>query len=730
MKRILAIIIKEMQVFFYSPLIYVLWALFFFFNSWAFVQILNVLNDPMGVVQIAPVEIFFGGTIFFWLLMITLTPLLTMRTISEEKRTGSLEQILTAPISEWEFLLGKFLAVNLVLGLFWLSALVYPCLISGQISFHWPAVGVAFVGVVLLNAVFSAVGIFASSLTANQVVSAFLSFVMVMILFTIGIFSRFVVGPGQKVLSYVSVLEQFQNSFSSGILDSRAVVYFVSLSLLFLTLAWLVLVGIRRRRWDTWISFVLILSILGGVNVISFMHWKEWDFSGQEFYHLSDRAKELLKGVNRDVEVFVCLSLDSRPRTWIEHMLREANKSNPKIKFEMIDPARDIVSVRHLFEEFKSDPVGTVLVRSGNRKKIITERDLIEMDYSPVMKGHPPRVAGFNGERALVSAILSVAKEGKEEIFFVSGHGETRIEDVAPGRGLSQLRDILASQGFLVQQDSLLKLAKKTSQLPSLLIFPSPKKALLKEEQDLIGKLLTKGVGVLLLLDPGVDPDLADWLAKGYGIKVGDDVVVDPTMSVMTPVNLVINFFALHPITKPFVGTTMLLFSGACSLDRVKEETTQGEEKREQAKKPQNSTKKDEGQVYKLIFSSPNSWAETDWHSRRFSYDKDKDVKGPVCVGVAWEGKGNRRMVVLGDSNFITNEIIKQLSNEDFLLAVLDWLRSREVKVELGPREIKTIRLSMPIRVVRLLSVFSVLGLPLVPLLVGAILVVFRRKRR
>ncbi len=730
MKRILAIAIKEMQVFFYSPLVYVLWALFFFFNSWAFVQILNVLNDPMGVVQIAPVEIFFGGTIFFWLLIIILTPLLTMRTVSEEKRTGTLEQVLTAPISEWEFLLGKFLAVNLVLGLFWGSALVYPLLISHQISFHWPAVGIAVVGVLLLNAVFSAIGIFASSLTANQVVSAFLSFVMVMILFTIGIFSRFIIGPSQKIVSYLSVLDQFQNSFSSGILDSRALVYFVSLSLVFLMLAWLVLVGVKRKRWDAWISFVLVLSILFGINVVSFMHRKEWDFSGQKFYHLSERAKDLLKGVNKDVEVFVCLSPDSRTRTWMERLLKEAEQTNPKIRFEMIDPARDIVAVRRLFEEFKSDPVGTVLVRSGNRKKVITERDLIEMDYSPVMKGHPPRVAGFNGERALVSAVLSVAKKEKEEIFFVAGHGEARIEDVASGRGLSQLRDLLVSQGFLVKQDALLKLAKKKSPLPSILIVPGPKKAFLKEEQSLIEDLLNKGVGVLFLLDPGVDAGLVSWFAEEYGIKVGDNVVVDPTMSVMTPVNLVINFFTLHPITKPFIGTTMLLFSGACSVDRVREKVENDQTKKKQGKDSQNSTKKHKGQVYKLIFSSPNSWAETDWRDRRFSYDRDKDVKGPICVGVAWEGGENKRMVVLGDSTFITNELIKQLSNEDFLLAVLDWLQSKEVDVKLGPREIKTIRLSMPIKSVQLLSLFSVLGLPLLPLLVGGILVVVRRKRR
>ncbi len=742
MKKIFAVAVKEIQIFFYSPLLYVLWALFFFFNSWAFVQILEVLNNPVGAVQIAPVEIFFGGTIFFWLLTIVLVPLITMRTISEEKRVGSLEEVLTAPISEWEFLLGKFIAVNFVLMILWLSSLIYPLLIAKEISFHWPAVGIALLGVGLLNGVFSSIGIFASSLTANQIVSGFLSFVMIVILFTVGVFSRFVVGFAQKVLSYLSVLDQFQGSFSSGILDSRAVVYFLSLSVLFLALTWVMLVRGKRQRLSAWISVILLSTILVGGNVLSFMHWREWDFSGQTFYHLSDRGKDLLKTVNKDVNIFVCLVPDNRTRDWIERLLGEMSRENGHVKFEMIDPVRDIVRIRHLFEEFKTDPVGTILVKSGGRREVITERDLVEMDYSPVMQGRPPRLAGFNGEKALISAILSVAKEKKDMVFFASGHGEKRIEDVEPGRGLSQIRDVLVSQGFQVKQDLLFNLDnEKKDLLPIVVIFPGPKKALLENEEKMVESLLAKGVGIIFLLDPGVSAGLRDWLMKKYGVRIGDDVIVDPAMSVMSPINLVVNFFALHPITKPFVGNAMILFPGACSVDEVKKEAKdkkgekgegedKGKKEKERKRKGKTGVKGTDGKgrIYKLIFSSPGSWAERDWRSGKFSFDKGKDSRGPVCVGVAWEGRKGSRMVILGDSDFIADGVVKQLSNEDFFLAILDWLRSKEVKVDLGPQEIKTVRLSMPIREVRLLAIFTLVGLPLVILFIGLILVWLRRR--
>ncbi len=245
MRRIFAIFLKEMEVFLYSPVIYVLWGLFLFLNSWAFLQVVAVLNSPSGAVDIYPVEVFFGGTIFFWITFMILVPLLTMRTISEEKRLGTLESIFTTPITEWEFVLGKFLAVNKILGWFWLSTIVYILLIQDQLRLYWPAVGVAFLGTILLNMALTAIGIFASSLTANQLISAFLSFVFILVLFTVGVLANYSVGTMEKMFRFLSIIEQY-NPFAKGIIDSRAIVYFGSIIVLFLSLT----VGLlEARRW-------------------------------------------------------------------------------------------------------------------------------------------------------------------------------------------------------------------------------------------------------------------------------------------------------------------------------------------------------------------------------------------------------------------------------------------------------------------------------------------------
>ncbi len=709
MKRVWAVAVKDLLVYFSSPLVYALWAMFFFFNSWAFVQILMVLNTPVGGVEIEPVEIFFGGTIYFWLLVMILLPLITMRSISEERRLGMFEPLFTTPLSKLDFLLGKFISVNIVLFLFWLSTVVYLLLLGGKLPLHWPAVAVAFLGVVLLNFLFSAVGLFASSISANQVVSAFLSFVITIVIFTVGVFSQLIVGRARPVLEYLSVLEQFQRNFSAGVIDSGAVVYFLSLTIFFLMLAWLVLE--RKDRFSNLITFLLVVGILFGVNVISFRHHKKWDFSGQGFYRLSERSKVLLSDLDKDVEIYMVLTPTSRVYGWTKNLLEDYASSNPHIKVHIVDPERDLLLVKELFDRFKFNPVDSIIVVSGPKHKVISSRDLIEMDYSPVMRGEPPRPAGFKAESLLTSAILELWKSEKPLLIFSSGHGEKKVSSATPGRGLAEVVQILKSQGYEVDQRPILSLKEQTG---SLLILDSPKTALLEEEKEVIEeKVLRAGKPLLILLDPGVPPGIVDWIKERFGIEVDPDLVVDPEMSVVSPANLFVTFFGVHPITKPIIGSAVL-FSGACGLEVSEEE----------GEKAEASTQWDE-----LALSSPASWIERDWRQRRFKYDEGKDKKGPVVLGLAGTLEGSR-VVVLADSDFATTVNIRNLDNKAFLLSVVDWLLREEEKISLPPKEIRLIKLTLPARTMQALAGVSLLVLPLVPLLVGAVVVWVRRRKR
>ncbi len=245
MRNITAIFMKELQSYFYTYMLYVNWALFLFLNGWAFMGIVNALNNPMSSVQISPVEIFFGGTFFFWIIMILIVPIITMRLVSDERAIGTFEAIFTTKVKECEFVMGKFLAALFIFTLFWASTIIYLVLLKGQLAIDWQAAGIAFLGTVIMGAALIAVGVFASSMTKSQIISALLSFVIIMILFSIGIFSAWSVGIMKDVFSYLSLLDEFAK-FAKGVLDTRSVVYFLSISGLFLFLA---SKAIESRRW-------------------------------------------------------------------------------------------------------------------------------------------------------------------------------------------------------------------------------------------------------------------------------------------------------------------------------------------------------------------------------------------------------------------------------------------------------------------------------------------------
>lgn len=229
-----AILLKEIQLYFGSPIGYLVIGLFLLFCGlflWVFEGEYNLLNAGF-----ADLTSFF--TLAPWILILII-PAVTMRSFSEEKKQGTLELLLTKPISTWEIVLGKFLASIILLIIAILPTLVYFFMLynlglqTGNIDFG-STIG-SYIGLVLLMANFAAIGIFASALTENQIVS-----------FLIAVVSCFVIFYG---FTGVSSLEIFKNnatlianfgidfhfkSISRGVVDSRDIIYFLSAIFMFL----------------------------------------------------------------------------------------------------------------------------------------------------------------------------------------------------------------------------------------------------------------------------------------------------------------------------------------------------------------------------------------------------------------------------------------------------------------------------------------------------------------
>ena len=192
MSKFLALTGRELKAFWYSPMAYVVGALFLLLQGWVFWLLVAVLNDPRMDPSWTIGQFFFGGTFFFWMTVLIVAPLLTMRTFSEEKRTGTIEFLLTAPVTDSQVVLAKFLGAWLIYTTLWLLTFVFFVMMRAFTSFDWGPIVTGYLGTWLLGAVLTAMGLLASSLTRNQVIAAVLTFVIILLLFSVGILDVFI----------------------------------------------------------------------------------------------------------------------------------------------------------------------------------------------------------------------------------------------------------------------------------------------------------------------------------------------------------------------------------------------------------------------------------------------------------------------------------------------------------------------------------------------------------
>ena len=182
-------------------------------------------------------KLFFGDTFFFWLVLLFVTPILTMRLLAEERRSGTIESLMTAPVTEIQVVIGKYLAALLFYLFLWAPTLIYVVLIARDSSVDWGPIASGYLGVVMIGAVFMAAGVFGSSFSKSQIVAAIVTFAILMFFFAIAFMESLVSSETwQSVLTYMNLL-QHMDDFGKGIVDTRRLIYYVTTVALFLFLS-------------------------------------------------------------------------------------------------------------------------------------------------------------------------------------------------------------------------------------------------------------------------------------------------------------------------------------------------------------------------------------------------------------------------------------------------------------------------------------------------------------
>ena len=241
MKNALAIAKKELNIYFATPIAYVMFTLFVIIGSYFFLRLLNGYQQlSLRYMQSPEVlsRLNFQDAIFralfgnLGVILIFVVPFLTMRLVAEEKRQKTMELLYTTPITPGEIVWGKYLAAIAILVCTLALTLLYPVLVQlvakDQAGVEWRSIFLGYAGLFLLGAAYMALGLFISALTESQVVAALITFVVLLMTWIIGWTAQETEGSMREVVTYLSSVSHL-DSFSRGTLDLKDLVYFLSI---------------------------------------------------------------------------------------------------------------------------------------------------------------------------------------------------------------------------------------------------------------------------------------------------------------------------------------------------------------------------------------------------------------------------------------------------------------------------------------------------------------------
>ena len=248
--KIFPIFKKEVRIGFASPMVYVLWSVFLFIAGIMFVAI-------TGHAAAEGMQMFGGGgsvmdTIFrplyhnLSVILLFITPGITMRVFSEEKRAGTLELLFTYPLTDFDIVFGKYIAMMSLLAFLLVPTVLYPYFIHGVSPIDWGAIGAEYLGLLLLGGCYLAVGVWASALFDSQITAAVLTFGVLLGFWLIGWFTdTFTISNVGFILGQISILNHF-DSFSKGVINTADLSFYLFFIATFL---YLTLKNLESRSW-------------------------------------------------------------------------------------------------------------------------------------------------------------------------------------------------------------------------------------------------------------------------------------------------------------------------------------------------------------------------------------------------------------------------------------------------------------------------------------------------
>lgn len=424
------------------------------------------------------------------------------------------------------------------------------------------------------------------------------------------------------------------------------------------------------------VSTLLGLGILVGIAFLAERHSTRFDWTESGVHTLSEQTQQVLAGLEDDVEITV------------------------------LSPAFDEVAYRPLLERYSyaSDRVKLDFADPNTRPDLVEAFSLQETDLARGLirvahRGGAVEVTEFD-ESGVTNAIVKLVRGGGKKVCFSEGHNERVAvgEGADDPRGFGRAVAALRNETYEVSKVLLAQEGAVPDDCDAL-VLAGPTRPLLDIEHEALERYLEGGGAVLAMLDPRANTDL-DRAVERWGVAVGEDVVFDRSLALFGRATspLAADYPSDSPITEGFAESSLFHMARSVAPGVVTND------------------------FQTLVVTGTESWAETDlagWTQEGTAgYDADVDTLGPVSLGVVGTpnlgatGEAEPRLVVFGDSDFASNELIENFLNRDLFVNSVAWLLGEVEHITVRPNQARASRFQLSAEQFSLMRTVSLFVLP------------------
>lgn len=638
--------------------------------------------------------------------------ILSMKVLSEERKSKTDQLLLTSPVSVVKIVLGKYLAMAAVYSIVVAFICLIPLFLKKFGDIPMKENYTCILAFALYGYAAIAIGMFISSITQTQVISAVITYVVLFGLYMITDFTSLLPEKLKKlgdIANTLSMRDRYTDMLS-GTLDLNASLFFVTV---IVVMIFMTVQSIQKRRYSVsvknislssynvvmTVAFIAIAVIINLAASKLPVKYTEIDVTDNKMYTLSDDTVDFVKNLKDDVKIYIASKEDNADTTVIKTLDKMADLSD-KLSYDFVD----LTVTPKFYEKYteNSSDIGTgdLVVECGDLSKIISSDDLYEsqMDYSTYQQN----VTGYDAEGKIVGALDYVTGGKQPKVYYLKGHSEAEIE--------SSFTDMLDKANISYEALTLLN-AKSVPKDADAVLVNNPQSDISEDDYNKLKDYIDNGGSLFINCTSSELTNMNKLLAL-YNVTVTDKYVVEGDASYCSQ-----NALYLVPSvqTTDYTSSMTDKYAFAPVSMYIKAESS------------------DDVDVKPLLTTSDSAYAQSvDNESGQLTGDKEK---GPFYVGVAVERKNDdktSKCVVYACSSMFTDNANAMVSNGNAQLFkdnICNIVPEAENKISIPVKSISGDSLVTTDGDANTFKTIVVILIPLISIISGIAVWVSRRKR-